>query len=108
VTATSEGFASVNTTGGPALGTAGTGDVLTGVVAALIGQGVSAIEAGALGAWLHGAAGDRIALEQGDAGLLAGELADALPATLHDLREAAPHVPSRAPASSLLLDFPGA
>jgi len=105
VTATSDGFASVNTTGGPALGTAGTGDVLTGIIAALIGQGVAPSEAGALGAWLHGAAGDRFATGQGDAGLLASELADALPATLRDLREAAPDVPSRAPASGLLLDF---
>ncbi|MEE2665288.1 MAG: NAD(P)H-hydrate dehydratase [Myxococcota bacterium] len=107
VTATSEGFASVNTTGGPALGTAGTGDVLTGIVAALVGQGVAPSEAGALAAWLHGSAGDRITAREGDAGLLASELADALPATLRDLREAAPDVHSRAPASGLLLDFAG-
>jgi NAD(P)H-hydrate epimerase len=108
VSATPEGFASVNTTGGPALGTGGTGDVLTGVLAALVGQGTAAQDAGPLAAWLHGAAGDRIARRQGDAGLLASELADALPAALRDLREAAPDEPHRAPASGLLLDFPGA
>lgn len=45
----------INTTGGPALATGGTGDVLAGCIAAFLGQGCSAHEAAALGVWLHGA-----------------------------------------------------
>lgn len=48
----------VNATGGPSLATLGTGDVLAGVVGALLAQGVPALEAGALGAYLQGTAGD--------------------------------------------------
>lgn len=48
----------VNPTGGPGLATLGTGDVLAGVVGALLAQGLPALEAAALGAFLHGAAGD--------------------------------------------------
>jgi len=105
VSSSPEGFASVNTTGGPALGSGGTGDVLTGLVAGLLAQGVGVEEVGPLAAWLHGAAGDCIAAQHGDAGLLATDLADALPAAMRDLREAAPHAAAEVPASGLLLDF---
>ena len=47
-----------NTTGNPGMATAGSGDVLTGIIAALLAQKVEAVEAAALGAYLHGAAGD--------------------------------------------------
>lgn len=49
---------SINTSGGSALATAGTGDVLAGVVSALLAQGLSAADAARVGAWAHGAAGD--------------------------------------------------
>lgn len=106
VTVGSDGVALVNATGGPALATGGTGDVLTGVVAALIGQDVEPTAAGALGVWLHGAAGDAVAAARGEAGLLASEVADALPAALGDLREAGTDEPGSVP--SLLLDLPDA
>jgi len=77
----------INPTGGPLLATGGTGDVLAGVVAGLLAQGVAPREAGALGAYLHGAAADGLAAEYGEGGILAGELAAALPATLRRLRE---------------------
>ena len=69
-----------NPTGGPSLATGGTGDVLTGVVVGLLGQGTGAFEAGALGAFLHGWAADRLAARSGSSGVLAGDLAGELPA----------------------------
>lgn len=78
----------VNPTGGPALGTGGTGDVLAGITGALLGQGVPAYEAAVLAAFVHGAAGDRLAASRGDAGVLAGDVAEALPETLAALRAA--------------------
>jgi len=69
------------------LATGGTGDVLTGVVAALLGSGLAPFEAAGLAAWWHGAAADRCTAERDVAfGLLASELADALPATAAALR----------------------
>jgi NAD(P)H-hydrate epimerase len=53
----------LNTSGGPALAAAGTGDVLAGMVGALLAQGLEPLEAGALGAYLHGRAGDHAAAE---------------------------------------------
>ncbi len=86
VIAAPEGDVIVNPTGGPALATGGTGDVLLGVVTGLLAQGVPAHRAAALGAYLHGAAADRIAARRGDSGLLASELLPALPQTIAALR----------------------
>ena len=60
----------------PALATAGSGDVLSGVIVALLGQGLAPFEAAVLGGYLHAAAGQETGLQ---AGLLAGEIADLLP-----------------------------
>jgi NAD(P)H-hydrate epimerase len=79
----------INPTGGPVLAAGGTGDVLTGVVAGLLAQGLAPFEAASAGSFLHGAAGDRLALALGPAGVLAGELAGELPAAAEALREAA-------------------
>lgn len=76
------GRAAINTTGGPELATAGTGDVLSGVVAALLARGTPPFEAAAAAAWIHG----RAAAVAGTApGLVAGDLIDALPRTLRTL-----------------------
>jgi NAD(P)H-hydrate epimerase len=85
VVATPDGLVALNPTGGPALAAGGTGDVLTGVIAGLLAQGLAAREAAVLGVFLHGAAADRIALLRGDAGLLASEVAGALPDALRAL-----------------------
>ena len=98
-----DGRVAVNPTGGPVLGSGGTGDVLTGVVAALVGQGLAAFEAAALGAWLHGAAGDRLAARRGRSGVLAGELAAELPEAAEALR--ATRTAAEQPAG-LALPFP--
>jgi len=72
----------VNETGNPALATAGSGDVLTGLLAALIAQGMAALDAAILAVHAHGAAADLWAGEHGRRGMLARELADLLPAAL--------------------------
>jgi NAD(P)H-hydrate epimerase len=74
----------VNPTGNPGLATGGTGDVLTGVIASLIGQGVTPFEAAAAGAYVHGLAGDIAADRLGRVSLIAGDVLAALPeAVLH-------------------------
>jgi NAD(P)H-hydrate epimerase len=105
VTAAPDGRIAVNPTGGPALGSGGTGDVLTGVVIGLLAQGLAAFEAAALAAFVHGAAADRMAAVSGSSGLVAGDLARALPAEFAGLRaEARGAAPS--PGRRLAISFP--
>ena len=68
-----------NDTGNPGMATAGSGDVLTGVVTALMGQGMDDFEATVLGVWLHGAAGDSAAKKLGQVSLTATDMIEALP-----------------------------
>jgi hydroxyethylthiazole kinase-like uncharacterized protein yjeF len=76
-----DGRVAVNRGGSPALATAGTGDVLTGVIAALLAQGLEAFAAAATGVWLHAAAGREAARRQGAVeGVIAGDVIAALPA----------------------------
>jgi hydroxyethylthiazole kinase-like uncharacterized protein yjeF len=88
VVAEPSGRAAVTVNGGPWLATAGTGDVLAGIIGALMAQGVPPFEAAAGGAFLHGRAA-RLAgswfedgPEIGNPGLVAGDLIDALPSAL--------------------------
>jgi NAD(P)H-hydrate epimerase len=67
-----------NDTGNPGMGTAGTGDVLAGVIAALLGQGLGAFGAARLGAWVHGRAGDAAAADLGQVSMTARDLLDRL------------------------------
>ena len=69
----------VNRTGNPGMATGGSGDVLTGVITSLLGQGLGAFDAARLGAHLHGAAGDAAAARVGEASLIASDLVDCLP-----------------------------
>lgn len=71
---------SVNPTGNPGMATGGTGDILTGVITALLAQGIPAYDAARLGVWLHGAAGDAAAAQLGQVCLTAQDLLDYLPA----------------------------
>lgn len=64
----------INHTGNPGMATGGSGDVLTGLIAALLAQGMPAFEAAQLGAHLHGLAGDLAAAEQSQPGLIASDL----------------------------------
>jgi NAD(P)H-hydrate epimerase len=79
----------VNPTGNPALATGGTGDVLTGLLAGLLAQGLGAGEAACLAVYLHGLAGDLVAARRGDRGLAAGDLVDVLPVAFRALALAA-------------------
>jgi NAD(P)H-hydrate epimerase len=74
----------VNATGNPGMATGGSGDVLTGLLAALWGRGLGAFEAACLAAWVHGRAGDRVAARIGQEGLIASDLLDELPAALNE------------------------
>lgn len=66
--------------GNPGMATGGAGDVLTGMVASLIGQGLSPIDAACAGVELHAAAGDSAAAAMGERGMIARDIIDALPA----------------------------
>ncbi len=68
-----------NTTGNPGMATAGSGDVLSGVIAALWAQGLPAFEAAQLGVYLHGLAGDLARDQLGETSLTAADLLDYLP-----------------------------
>jgi len=69
----------VNTSGNPGLATAGSGDVLTGVIAGIMGQNLSLTEAVAMGVYLHGKSGDLAVEQKGIYGINAGDLVEFLP-----------------------------
>jgi ADP-dependent NAD(P)H-hydrate dehydratase len=69
----------INTTGNPGMSTGGTGDCLTGIVAALMGQGLDNFDAAVLGVHVHGLAGDIAAERLGQVSLIAMDVIDALP-----------------------------
>jgi len=77
----------VNATGNPGMATGGAGDVLTGVIAALLGQKLPAFEAAALGVHIHGLAGDLARADRGEVGLTAADIAEALPRAFHADRD---------------------
>ncbi len=74
-----------NTTGNPGMATGGSGDVLTGVITALVCQGLSPFNAAVLGVYLHGLSGDLAAAELGEVSLIAGDLVRYLPAAFRSI-----------------------
>jgi len=85
VVAAPDGSMYINPTGNPGMATAGCGDVLTGVIAALIAQGLDPARAAAAGAYVHGLAGDLAAAEKGQTGMTAGDVLGAVPAAFRML-----------------------
>ena len=71
-----------NLTGNPGMAVGGSGDVLAGIIAAFLGQGLAPMEAAACGCWFHGAAGDLCAGELGQYGMLPTDMLSALPRLL--------------------------
>ena len=87
VVADGDGSIRINATGSPALATAGTGDVLTGVIGGLLARGLDPIEAAAAGAFVHGVAGRMTRDAWGD-GALAGDIVDRLPEAIRSVAQA--------------------
>ncbi len=81
-----DGRIALNAAGNPGMATAGSGDVLTGVIGGLLAQGLNLWEAACCGVWIHASAGD-MAAENGQDGLIASDIIRALPSVLKKLRE---------------------
>lgn len=82
-----EGTISFNPTGNPGMATGGSGDVLTGILLALLAQGYTAEDACRLGVYAHGLAGDIARQRIGEIGMTAGDIIDALPEAWKQLSE---------------------
>lgn len=82
-----EGETFININGNPGMATAGSGDVLTGIITGLIAQGLEPLQAAVTAVYIHGLTGDRAAKEKGEYGLVAGDLVECLPYTIKDIVE---------------------
>ncbi|NQT94352.1 MAG: NAD(P)H-hydrate dehydratase [Lentisphaerae bacterium] len=75
----------VNLTGNPGMATGGTGDVLGGIIAGLLAQGLDPFDAARASVYLHGRAGDNVAWRASQAGILAGDLVEEIPNVFRDV-----------------------
>jgi NAD(P)H-hydrate epimerase len=91
VVAHPDGRAAICPTGNPGMATAGTGDVLTGMIVGLLAQGLDPWDAACAGTYLHGLAGDLAAARLGSAGMIAGDVIEQIPfaltETIHGARD---------------------
>jgi NAD(P)H-hydrate repair Nnr-like enzyme with NAD(P)H-hydrate dehydratase domain len=95
VIAEPEGTLYINVTGNPGMATAGSGDVLSGMIGTLLGQGYTPSMAARIAVYTHGLAGDLAATALGERSLMAGDLIDTLPRAFQQLT----HSQERAPTS---------
>jgi NAD(P)H-hydrate epimerase len=86
VIATPEGRAFLNSTGNPGMASAGTGDVLTGMISGFLGQNKNPLDACILGVYMHGLAGDIAADEKGEHSVIATDMIERIPAAFYSLR----------------------
>jgi hydroxyethylthiazole kinase-like uncharacterized protein yjeF len=86
-TATPEGSVFFNSSGNPGMATAGSGDVLTGIITSLLAQGQTSFHAAVLGVYLHGLAGDLARDELGEQGLIASDIIESLPYAIRIIQE---------------------
>lgn len=86
VIAAPDGETYINPTGNPGMATAGMGDLLAGVIGGLIAQGLPIMEAGVIGVYTHGLAGDLAAKQSGPAGIIASDLLREIPVAINILR----------------------
>jgi NAD(P)H-hydrate epimerase len=77
-----------NSTGNPGMATGGSGDVLTGVITALLAQGYDSLTASLLGVYVHGLAGDLALPDRGMKGMIASDIVETLPAAFRHLENA--------------------
>lgn len=87
VVASPSGEAKISPIANPGLASAGTGDVLAGTIAGLMSQGLTPFAASSCGVYLHGAAGESVGAELGDAGMVASDLLPALPKVIKKIKE---------------------
>jgi hydroxyethylthiazole kinase-like uncharacterized protein yjeF len=80
-----DGKAYINSTGNPGMASAGTGDVLTGMISGFLSQGLSPVQASILGVYMHGFAGDSAAAEKGEHSLIATDIIEKVPFAFHSL-----------------------
>lgn len=85
VIALPQGTVYINSTGSPALATAGTGDILAGIIGGFLAQGIGPVEAAYLGVYVHGLAGDLAAEDKGMRGVMAGDVLDMVPYALRSI-----------------------
>ncbi len=85
VIASPDGVIHINPTGNPGLATAGTGDVLSGMIGGLLAQGCEAQPAAVAAVYIHGAAGDEVRDENGGTGMIATDLLPFIPKTMKSL-----------------------
>jgi len=91
VVASPDGSIAINGSGNPGMASGGMGDVLTGIIVSLLGQGYPAREACRLGVFLHGHAADLVAREKGEIGINATDVLERIPYAYKNIREAGNH-----------------
>ena len=94
VVATPDGKISINPTGNPGMASGGMGDVLAGILTALLGQGLTPEDAMKLGVYLHGLVGDRVTASRGEIGLIASDIIEGLPPAMRELESEGLHLRS--------------
>jgi NAD(P)H-hydrate epimerase len=87
IIASPDGTAAINSSGNPGMASGGMGDVLTGIIASLLGQGYDAWHACCLGVFMHGYAADMVAEQKGDIGICATDVQEMLPYAFKRLRD---------------------